>query len=310
MNTRIQVEHTVTEVVTGLDLVREQVLIAAGEPLSLRQEDVRLRGPRDRVPDQRRGPVQRLPAVARGGSRATASRPGPGVRVDSGVAAGSEISGALRPDDREADRPRRRPRARDAADAARARRVRDRRRRRRCSASTGRCSRTRASSAARRATASSSRRSSRAAGGGVVSSDDERVAAPSDGTRRARGVVVEVDGRRFEVKAARARAAVRELARRRRERAARRRARGGAGRRGRQPDAGHGARRRRSPRATTVEAGQVICIVEAMKMENEIAAHRAASSPTLSVAAGQPVTTGQVDLRRSADAARGLAPAR
>ena len=64
MNTRIQVEHTVTEEVTGIDLVREQVRIAAGEPLSVTQDDVRLHGHAIECRINAEDVVQRLPAGA------------------------------------------------------------------------------------------------------------------------------------------------------------------------------------------------------------------------------------------------------
>ena len=91
MNTRVQVEHCVTEAVTGIDIVREQIRVAAGEPLSRAPGRGGAARARDRVPHQRRGRRARLRPAP--GTIAGYREPaGPGVRVDSGVEAGSEIT--------------------------------------------------------------------------------------------------------------------------------------------------------------------------------------------------------------------------
>ena len=91
MNTRLQVEHPVTELVTGLDLVREQIFVAGGEMLSFRQQDIVWNGhaiecrvyaedpENDFLPSPGRIAFLRVPA-------------GPGIRDDSGVAEGDEVS--------------------------------------------------------------------------------------------------------------------------------------------------------------------------------------------------------------------------
>ncbi len=288
MNTRIQVEHTVTEEVTGVDLVREQVLIALGQPLSVTQDDIKLRGHaiecRINAEDASKG---FLPAPA----PVTAYREpsGPGVRVDSGVAEGYEVSGSYDPMiaklivhgvDREHAR-RRMLRALDEfviegpttligfhkALLSHP-----------CFVAGETCL-------------------------GVVESlqiPDEKPLSdklsqgktgPVRTVERVR--TVEVEGRRFEVRLTEPEPEWRELAERRRERV-----RAGAG-------GGAGQDAVVSPMQGTVlavnvadgdevDAGAVICIVEAMKMENEVHAHRAGLVSGLSVAAGQPVTTGQV----------------
>ncbi len=91
MNTRLQVEHPVTELVTGIDLVEQMIRIAAGEPLTIGQDDVRLDGwaieSRIYAEDPYRGFVPSAGRLRR-------FRPPPGtdaVRVDTGVEEGSEI---------------------------------------------------------------------------------------------------------------------------------------------------------------------------------------------------------------------------
>src|SRR5947208_13773650 len=91
MNTRVQVEHPVTELVTGIDIVKEGIRVAAGEKLSVTQDEVELRG---------HALACRINAAAASknfapapGTMTTYSEPaGPGVRIDSGVVAGSEIT--------------------------------------------------------------------------------------------------------------------------------------------------------------------------------------------------------------------------
>jgi len=292
MNTRIQVEHTVTELVTGLDLVREQVLIAAGEPLSLRQEDVHLNGHAIECRVNAEDPSNGfLPAPGRVTGYREPS--GPGVRVDSSLDAGREVVGLYDPliaklcvHDVNRDHARRRMLR--ALDEYRIDGVTTLLGFHRallehpCFVAAETCH-------------------------GVVESEElaERadqlshrtttVSAGSDGGRplREERVHAELGGRRYELKLLVPEPPHAELARRRSERAAR----GGA----------HGAAKDAvvSPMQGTVlavevakgdevEAGQVLCIVEAMKMENEITAHRAGRVTELSVEAGQPVKTGQI----------------
>lgn len=90
MNTRLQVEHPVSEMITGKDLVREQILIAEGNPLSFSQEDLKIHGHSVEIRVYAEDPKNNfLPDI---GKLITYRRPqGPGIRVDDGFEEGMDI---------------------------------------------------------------------------------------------------------------------------------------------------------------------------------------------------------------------------
>ncbi|CAN5679489.1 acetyl-CoA carboxylase biotin carboxylase subunit [soil metagenome] len=294
MNTRIQVEHTVTEAVTGIDLVREQVLVAAGAPLAFSQEDVVLRGHaiecRINAEDVARG---FLPTPGR--IEAYREPGGIGVRVDSGVREGDVISDLYDPliaklivHDVDRDHARRRAlRALEDFVIAGPKTL----------------------IGFHRALLSTPCFVDGETCQGVVESeelakraqvfDDQlshkrtRVERTADGVGRTRARVLEVelDGRRHEIRVHAPEPAWAELARRHKERGK------GLG--------GEATGAIVSPMQGTVlevavgdgdeiEAGALICVVEAMKMENEIVAHRAGLVAGLRVAPGDQVADGDL----------------
>ncbi len=270
MNTRIQVEHTITEAATGIDLVREQLLVAAGRPLSFGQDDVEVRGHaiecRINAEDAAAGFLPSPGRITRYREPA-----GPGVRVDAAMEEGGEIVPLYDPMVGQARRLGPRPRRRAGAHAPRARRVRGR----------GRADADPAAPADHGGARVRARRDLRGPGRGRVAAPARRGRVgppqrPPTATRASRGATP----RRSTAAASRCASTCRSTP---------------AGARGAAPPRASGGSApgtRRAPGSVTspmqgtvlkvavaegdaVEAGSVLAVVEAMKMENEIVAPRA-----------------------------------
>jgi acetyl-CoA/propionyl-CoA carboxylase biotin carboxyl carrier protein len=300
MNTRVQVEHCVTEMVTGIDIVKEGIRVAAGEPLSITQDQLELRGHAIECRINAEDASKNF-APAPGRIGAYREPAGPGVRVDSGVREGSEISPMYDPMvaklivwdvDRE-QATRRMVRALreyqieglktllpfheailQTEQWARAETCRDLIEDRQWLKS-------------------------------LAQPAPEAPPAEDDGETVEHGYTVEVSGKRFEVKvigpplagAANGGAPVAAVAAPGARRAPRRAARAGGG------GGGGGGDALVSPlqgtvlkvaveAGATVEEGALVCVIEAMKMENEITAHKAGTVKELPVSAGSAVASG------------------
>jgi acetyl-CoA/propionyl-CoA carboxylase, biotin carboxylase, biotin carboxyl carrier protein len=297
MNTRVQVEHCVTEMTTGVDIVKEGIRAAAGEPLSVTQDDIVLRGHAIECRINAEDASKRFaPAPGRIGHYREPG--GPGVRVDSGVGPGSEITPMYDPmvaklivwdADRE-QATRRMIRALGEYE------IEDLKTLIPFHTALLQTEQWRNGETCR----------------DLVEDREwlEALAFPptvppegDDGDAVERDYTVEVSGRRFDVKVigppsapavnGAAPAAAATGARSRPRRSERSAAGGGGG----------GGDTLVSPlqgnmwkvlveQGQTVEEGQLVCIIEAMKMENEITAHKAGVISELAVAEGEPITSG------------------
>jgi acetyl-CoA/propionyl-CoA carboxylase biotin carboxyl carrier protein len=283
MNTRLQVEHTITEMVTGLDLVREQIWVAAGRPLGWVQADVRLYGHsiqcRINAEDPHAGFVPTPGQVTH-----YREPSGPGVRVDSGVVEGTVISDLYDPmvaklivwdEDRDLARRRMLRALREFEVGGVATLI----------------PLHRAIMAHPDFAAGGTMR--HFVEGGGFAGQAQAVGAGAPPATEMRAVVAEVDGKRFDVSIEVPEHPGRARLRARRAVIAAREA------------TGHGeVDVVRSPMQGTVlrvavaagdqvAAGQVLVVVEAMKMENEIVARHAGEIEAVEVAEGDQVTNGQ-----------------
>jgi acetyl-CoA/propionyl-CoA carboxylase, biotin carboxylase, biotin carboxyl carrier protein len=287
MNTRIQVEHTITEVVAGVDIVRAQVQIAAGERLEFAQDEIQLQGHaiecRINAEDVSRGFLPSPGTIVHYREPA-----GPGVRVDSGVSAGSEVSPLYDPliaklIVRGADR-----------EHAIGRMLR--------ALGEFEIGGVETLIGFHKALLSHPCFVAGTTCHGVVESEElaeqaarlshlATIAPSTDGAPlNARLKRVEVDGRLFNVRILEPEPPWAELARRRAER--HRAAAAASDENVVSPMQGTVLTVEVSE-GDAVEVGQVVAVVEAMKMENEITAHRAGTVTAVAVAPGEPISAGQ-----------------
>ena len=286
MNTRVQVEHCVTEAVTGVDIVREQILIAAGEPMAFGQDDIRWHGHAIECRINAEDAAKNF-APAPGTIAHYREPSGPGVRVDSGVLSGSEITPLYDPmvaklivwdADRE-KATRRMARALQEFEIEGLKTL---------------IPFHKAIMASEQWAGGETCRDLIEDRAWLKTLAFPKVEKPKDGEAEpvARDYVVEVSGKRFEVKvhgeATEAPAPAKNSSRPRREP---RKSSGGGGDTLSSPLQGN-VFKVLVEEGATVEEGALIAIIEAMKMENEITAHKAGTIKELPIKEGGSVTAG------------------